>query len=147
MLNNLNKKLIAQLKKDAKPSDAEIVATLVEAVTLGKIKMSVREDRFRSAKDLADEIEFSSITESSAEAKQLRTSFMRRANREGVTIASTEYWTGREWEEAEVTGGFIGNDVLSSGYEIQMLEEALSLYNNQKLDENGFVVDPFLAAA
>lgn len=49
-----------------------------------------------------------------------------RINQLGVWYAVTEYWDGKEWQQADICGGFVGqDDVWESGYADDLCATAL----------------------
>jgi len=66
-----------------------------------------------------------------------------RFNRQGAFYSIAEYWTGRTWVETDLIGGFVGDDFIGSGYEYDLLSSAIEAYNQQDLDEAGYVIDPY----
>jgi hypothetical protein len=133
--------------------DELLVAKVISGLMLGKIRIAKEEDVFWSIDDLAGDMFNPDVNDdiSPAILKKQRRSFVARVNRSGVWGAVAETWNGRAWDD-ESTGhnaifGFVGNDFVGSGYELQLLEEALERYEAQPLDIDGFVVDPYRLTA
>lgn len=159
MLGKLDKKLIKAIEAHVESgyygdNQRASCEGVISAVKQGKIRITRVTDDDSSFDDLSGDI-FNEEVNSDIAPIQLRkeaSSFKRRMREQGVWTMWSEYWTGREWENLEgvdhnCIGGFVGNDFFGSGYELQLMEDALTAYNKQELDQNGFVVDPFLKAA
>jgi hypothetical protein len=64
----------------------------------------------------------------------------------GIYGAVSEYWNGRYFCDCmfeNCLSGFVGSEFIGSGKEFNILVEALSYYEMQVLDDDGFVVDPY----
>lgn len=130
------------------------VESITLAVRQGKIRLTRMADDCASFDDLAGDC-FNPDANPSVDAEQLKReakNFRNRIARSGAWIMVSEYWTGRHWESLEgidgnSIGGFVGHDFFGSGYEKQVMQAALDAYNAQDLDDNGFVIDPFLKAS
>jgi hypothetical protein len=159
MLGILDKKVVKSIEQhlesgyygeDQKAKCEEVLA----AIKLGKIRITRVADEDSIFDDLSCDM-FNEEVNSDIAPIQLRkeaSAFKRRMREQGVWTMWAEYWTGREWENLEglndnCIGGFVGHDFFGSGYELQIMEDALEAYGKQDLDENGFVIDPFLRAA
>lgn len=153
----LDQKVIKALEKHLSTGyekSSQDVEKITQAVRQGKIRLTRMTDDDASFDDLAGDI-FTPAANPSVDAEQLKReakNFRNRIARSGVWIMVSEYWTGRQWESFvgighNAIGGFVGHDFFGSGYELQVMETALDAYNAQPLDENGFVIDPFLRAA
>jgi hypothetical protein len=151
-----NKKIINKLKEGVSSGyhkDELLVAKVISGLKLGKIRIAKVKDDFCSIDDLAGDMFNPDVNDdiSPAILKKQRRSFVARVNRSGVWGAVAETWNGREWDD-ESAGhnsifGFVGNDFIGSGYELQLLQEALERYEAQPLDIDGFVVDPYRLTA
>ncbi|TNC80842.1 MAG: hypothetical protein C9356_12010 [Oleiphilus sp.] len=127
---------------------------VILAIKLGKIRISKERSDDWTFKELAGDL-FSEEANPDISPKTLRkqaAAFKQRIYRAGVWTMVSEYWTGREWESLtgirdNSIGGFVGSDFFGSGYELQIMESALTAYEQQDLDDQGFVIDPFLKAA
>jgi len=161
-LNKLNQALIiqmtAQIINNDLVLDDQIVSAraCIEAVCKGKIRLCLDDDHTRSAQDLADDCDaFSPEANPSVPRKTIlkeRAAFIAKVSRQGIKVSTMEYWTGRDWEgllgiENNAIGGFVGEDIMGSGYELQLMQSALIAYNKQSLDEHGTVIDPYLSVA
>jgi hypothetical protein len=151
-VNALSKMAVKSLAKQLDLStqlDVKGCETLAKAVLQGKIKVEAHNDTFWRYEDLAGDV-FCPKVNSDVCPKQLKReerNFKARIRRAGVFFVEASYWTGREWEshagiQDNVICGFVGNDFIGSGYEFQMLQAALDAYNAQRLDDDGFVIDP-----
>lgn len=137
MINKFSREAIKTLIKEnqgCKSTNENLTTDVIKAIKQGKIRViNVRDEDY----DLTsfDELECVGLIK-------------RRAMNLGVYTAEAQYWTGREWEglvgiKNNTISGFIGTDFIGSGSELQLLEAALTAYNNQNLDAEGFVIDPF----
>lgn len=137
MINKFSLEAIKVLIKEmqgGKSTNENLTTDVIKAIKQGKIRViNVRDEDY----DLTsfDELEGAELIK-------------RRAMNLGVYTAEAQYWTGREWEglvgiKNNTISGFIGTDFIGSGSELQLLEAALTAYNNQNLDTEGFVIDPF----
>lgn len=156
-LPNLQKKLIRHLKKHVSSGyypDKARVECVIQAILCGKIRVSKEEDDRFSYRDLAGDC-FNPRVVTDIPHEQLKRqemAFKARIRNSGVWTMVSEYWTGREWESfvdlrSNSICGFVGDDFFGSGYELDLMREALEAYNRQPLDGNGFVIDPYLRAA
>lgn len=159
MLNELNIKLIKAIETHMATgyymlNQHKDCNEVIEAIKVGKIRLTLVRDDDYDIDDLCGDC-FDPIVNCDVSKNVLsrqRNSFLRRVREQGVHCAVSEYWTGRDWESFEgvehnVIGGFVGQDVLGSGYELQLMEAALTAYFAQLLDADGYVVDPFKLTA
>jgi hypothetical protein len=151
-LSEANEKVIKSLKSHLKTgyeADAQRVNALEIAIRQGKISLGRSIDDLASFADLAGDVFDPEVNDNidAAQLKREEKAFKARINRSGSWVFESSFWTGREWEYADVIGGFVGWDFIGSGYEAQVLEAALDAYNKQDLDAEGFVIDPFRNAA
>jgi len=152
-LTQYHRKLVKQLNRyieEHSEKYVEKIECIKLALLQGKIMLEKSEDEFYRYEDLAGDI-FNPEINTSIEPKVLQRqerNFKERIRRQKVWGAITHYWTGRSWEsfvgiDDNSIFGFVGNDLIGSGYEIQLLEAALDAYNKQELDDEGFVIDPY----
>jgi len=137
MINKFSLEAIKALLKEIQKSNSandSLTIDVIKAIKQGKIRViNVRDEDY-------DLTSFDKLYGAD--------SIKRRAMNLGVYTAEAQYWTGREWEglvgiKNNTISGFIGTDFIGSGSELQLLEAALTAYNNQNLDTEGFVIDPF----
>ena len=153
MISTLDIKIIAALQKQFKDgfiTDEKSINEVINAIMLGKIRITKIADEISTFEDLSGDIfnEEANPDIPPLILKKEKTSFKRRINNSGVWTMLSEYWNGREWEnligiDENSISGFVGNDFFGSFYELQLMQAALDAYNNQLLDSEGFVLDPF----
>ncbi|EGQ9299079.1 hypothetical protein HJ202_24800 [Vibrio parahaemolyticus] len=156
-ISSFDKKVVISLFNQLTPEKTETsterngeIDKVALAVRLGKIRFIKQEDQYVDLKALSGDL-FDpdvNIDISKEELKRSESAFRVRVHREGVWIVESQYWTGRAWEGIEgisnnVICGFVGDDFVGSGYELDLGREALAAYNSQPLDALGFVIDPF----
>lgn len=156
LLTSLDKRVISSLKAhvvSGYEKDELRVNRVIDAVKAGKISVSREQDQHSTFKDLCGDVFNPAVNTDipPAELKRQERAYRQRFYKTGCWVMIARYWTGRYWEDSNgmsdnVIGGFVGYDFFGSGYELQMLEEALMAYERQDLDERGFVRDPFWLA-
>lgn len=156
-LPDLDQRVIKSLKEHLSTGyekSNEAVQAVIDAIQLGKIRLTRQADIHGGFEELAGDC-FNPAANPSVPAEKLKReaeNFRRKIRRTGVWAMISEYWTGREWKRFDnitdnIIGGFVGHDFFGSGYELQVMEAALEAYNQQDLDAEGFVIDPFRKAA
>lgn len=156
MISKLDKKLIASLKKllaNGYYTNSAEIETIILAIKQGKVSITRIVDEHSLAEDLEGDM-FCPKTNPSIDPailKKEKKAFKERVRNSGVWTIVSRYWTGRHWEDMDnichnSLSGFVSNDFFGSGYELQLIDAALTAYNEQALDANGFVIDPFLSA-
>jgi len=156
-LSTLNAKLIKSLNahlESGYEKDKALVNRIIDAVKVGKISIGRDEDDHCSFDDLAGDCFNPDVNPDidPAKLKREENTYKAKIRRYGVWTYQSSYWTGRSWEDSDYLEhsaicGFVGSDFFGSGYEVQIMEEALDAYNRQQLDADGFVVDPFRMAS
>jgi len=156
-MSKLNAKLIKSLNahlESGYEKDKVLVNRIIDAVKVGKISIEREEDSYWSFEDLAGDCFNPDANPDipAGELKRQKNNFESRIRNSGVWAHSSSYWSGRSWEHTEDLAhnhicGFVGSDFFGSGYEVQIMEEALDAYNRQQLDADGFVIDPFRMAS
>lgn len=142
LIDNLNAKFIQSLEgKHPK---------LSLAVKQGKIRLTRIEDDFATISDLMGDCfdtSYCTTDQARADIAKEKTQFKRRIYNQKVWIYTSSYWDGREWNDVDSVGGFVGYDFFGSNYDIDQARLALEAYEEQDLDAQGFVIDPYRAAA
>ncbi len=144
-ISELDKQLIKALKDHSETgyNDSDENQTLINAITLGKIRVIREEYDHVHLSDICGDLFEPNQDIPIEQLTRDRKEFVSRVNSSGVWLYVAEYWNGREWLHGDCIGGFIGYDFFGSGYESDLMKSALTEYNDQTLDEDGFVVDPF----
>lgn len=150
-LGTANQKVIKSLKKDLSTGhdrNPELTGGIEAAIRFGKIKLTRIEDDC-SYSELAGDIFTPEVHDSidPAQLKREEKAFKARIRNSGQWLYQSWYWGGRSWNRSDSIGGFVGWDFMGSGYELQVMDEALTEYNQQPLDAAGFVIDPYRNAA
>lgn len=150
-LETASQKVIKSLKKHlgtGYETNAELVGRIEAAIRLGKIKLTRSEDDCSFA-ELAGDIFTPEVHDNIEPAKLKREekAYKARIRNSGQWFYQSWYWDGRSWNRSDSIGGFVGWDFMGSGYELQVMDEALTEYNQQPLDAAGFVIDPYRTAA
>ena len=151
-LNNASQRVIDSLKKHLTTGyekDREAIEGIEHALRQGKIRLVRFNDDTASFEDLAGDC-FNPEVNEGIPAEQLKreeVNFKTRIRRAGKWAYQSQMWTGRDWVVSDTIGGFVGWDFMGSGYELQVMQEALEAYHQQLLNAEGFVVDPYLRAA
>jgi len=156
-ISKLNEKLVKSLNahlESGYEKDKVQVNRIIDAIKNGKISIGRDEDDHCSFDDLAGDC-FNPDANPDidpAKLKREENAYKAKIRRSGVWGYRSSYWTGRSWEDSEglehsAICGFVGFEFFGSGYELQVMEEALDAYNRQQLDADGFVIDPFRMAS
>lgn len=155
MAKSLQVKLIQSLRKHLKSGyyeNTDEVLMIIGAVEQGKIRVIKEEDHL-DFDDCHGDI-FCPVTNHDIcpnKLKREETNAKARFRRVGgaFTFAS-EFWNGREWDDMLSypksdcsIGGFVGDDFFGSGYEWQVMQEALDYYNKQEFDKDGKLIDKY----
>lgn len=142
-INTLNENCIASLQKqlaEGYNKDQKLTDAICSAMKLGKIRVFAVQDNDASESDFSDHLDTCTPSQ--------KAKFRERIEDEGIWTIEAHYWNGREWEDmlgmtCNTISTMVGMDFCGSGYELQIMEEALEAYNKQDLDADGFVIDPY----
>ena len=147
MISKLDIKTITTIQKQLKDgfiTDDKSVNDIINAMMVGKIRITKLSDDISSFDDLAGDIFNEDINSDIAPLllRRQKARFKRRINDSGVWTMMSEFWNGREWEnlvgiDDNSISGFVGNDFFGSFYELQLMQAALEAYNSQLLDDQG----------
>lgn len=143
--NTLDKKAIKAIVEHVKTGYYSSCYLTILGIKQGKIRLRATEDNYYCIKSILGDL-FSPYENPEICPKLLlkqEKAYKAKVYRNKVWTMYGEYWTGREWIECDSIGGFVGNDFFGSGYEMQVLGQALDNYNSQQLDRAGYVIDPF----
>lgn len=151
-LTEINRRVIASIKGQQEDQGTPVDTfeqAIERAVRQGQIRLARFRDDDATFEELAGDCFNPAVNDSIpvAQLKREEINFKARIRRSGTWLYQSQFWTGREWEAADVMGGFVGWDFMGSGYEAQLMAAALESYQGQPLDAAGFAIDPYLRAA